>query len=117
MAGMVVCSSWLEWEKKLGTEKLVDREMQLVRHTHTRAQGYFASRCHGFLFFLLGLSVPEKFWFYMHGYDSQRLSLRLTRRKECAQVISSSSLHLRRGSAEDHQNVANPKFHYSLHLM
>ena len=89
--------------------------MQLVRHIYTHVQGYPASRCDGFLFFLFGSFVPEKFWLYMHGYVSQRSSLRLTRRKGCAQAIQSSS-YLRRGSALDRQNAANPKFHYSFIL-
>ena len=87
MAGTVVCSSWLEYEEKLGTEKLADGGMQIVRHIYTRARGALLIFAMIFSFFLLGLSVPKKFWFCMHGHVSQRSSLRLIRREKCAQVI------------------------------
>lgn len=114
-AGMVVCLSWLERKKKPGTEQLVKRGLQIVRHIYTRVQRYFTYRCDGHSFLSIWFIRSEKLWFYMHGYVSQRSSLRLTRRKGCAQAIQSSS-YLRRGSALDRQNAANPKFHYSFIL-
>ena len=117
MAGMVVCSSWLEREKKLGTQKLVDGGMQLVRLIHTYVQGYFVYLCDDY--FLLSTWSVHSEEVLGSACMATFLNVRVSdsHAAECAQVISSSSSQLRRGSASDHQYVANPKVHHSHHLV